>query len=157
MSEGPIQSLSPVALLPLAPSAPQVARQFPEPMALVLKVRLGAMPTVTLHTNNATLQLQPFVEVLAPASNSAFQSLFSLNVVSEVGWGRGLAGGVGNPQGDLTSSRTLLTCSALTTLAPSVGRTFLPQVLCTCHTRCLGHSSPGSWYDWLLLIFQVSA
>uniref|UniRef100_A0A8D1M9K0 Lipid-binding serum glycoprotein C-terminal domain-containing protein n=1 Tax=Sus scrofa TaxID=9823 RepID=A0A8D1M9K0_PIG len=60
---------------------PEVARQFPEPMALVLKVRLGAMPTVTLHTNNATLQLQPFVEVLAPASNSAFQSLFSLNVV----------------------------------------------------------------------------
>uniref|UniRef100_A0A5G2RIT7 BPI fold containing family B member 2 n=1 Tax=Sus scrofa TaxID=9823 RepID=A0A5G2RIT7_PIG len=90
---------------------PEVARQFPEPMALVLKVRLGAMPTVTLHTNNATLQLQPFVEVLAPASNSAFQSLFSLNVVSEVGWGRGLAGGVGDPQGDLTSSHTLLTCS----------------------------------------------
>lgn len=94
MSEGPIQSLSPVALIPLAPSAPQVARQFPEPMALVLKVRLGAMPTVTLHTNNATLQLQPFVEVLAPASNSAFQSLFSLNVVSEgLGQAAGWRGG----------------------------------------------------------------
>lgn len=40
----------------------------------------------TLHTNNVTLWLQPFVEVLAVASNSAFQSLFSFNVVSEVGW-----------------------------------------------------------------------
>ena len=54
-------------------------------MPLVLKVRLGATPTVTLRTNNATLRLQPFVEVLAPASNSAFQSLFSLDVVGEVG------------------------------------------------------------------------
>ncbi|KAM9056489.1 BPI fold-containing family B member 2 [Megaptera novaeangliae] len=60
---------------------PEVGRQFPEPMPLVLKVRLGATPTVTLRTNNATLRLQPFVEVLAPASNSAFQSLFSLDVV----------------------------------------------------------------------------
>lgn len=71
---------------PSRPSAPQVARQFPEPMPLLLKVRLGATPTVTFRTNNATLQLQPFVEVLAPTSNSAFQYLFSLNVVSEVGW-----------------------------------------------------------------------
>ncbi|MBW03466.1 BPI fold-containing family B member 2, partial [Eschrichtius robustus] len=63
---------------------PEVGRQFPEPMPLVLKVRLGATPTVTLRTNNATLRLQPFVEVLAPASNSAFQSLFSLDVVGEV-------------------------------------------------------------------------
>uniref|UniRef100_A0A8C3W6G2 BPI fold containing family B member 2 n=1 Tax=Catagonus wagneri TaxID=51154 RepID=A0A8C3W6G2_9CETA len=60
---------------------PEVAHQFPEPRPLVLKVRLGATPTVTLRTGNATLQLRPFVEVLAPASNSAFQSLFSLNVV----------------------------------------------------------------------------
>ncbi|XP_057558909.1 BPI fold-containing family B member 2 [Hippopotamus amphibius kiboko] len=60
---------------------PEVARQFPQPMPLVLKVRLGATPTVTLHTDNATLRLQPYVEVLAPASNSAFQSLFSLDVV----------------------------------------------------------------------------
>ena len=76
---------------PSCPSALQVARQFPEPMPLVLKVRLGATPTVTFHTNNATLRLQPFVEVLAPSSNSAFQYLFSLNVVSEAGW-MGLAG-----------------------------------------------------------------
>lgn len=70
----------------LSPSPlPQVARQFPSPMPMVLKVRLGTTPVVTLHTNNATLWLQPFVEVLAVASNSAFQSLFSLNVVSEVG------------------------------------------------------------------------
>ncbi|KAL4833417.1 hypothetical protein H8958_018387 [Nasalis larvatus] len=60
---------------------PEVARQFPEPMPVVLKVRLGATPVAMLHTNNATLQLQPFVEVLAAASNSAFQSLFSLDVV----------------------------------------------------------------------------
>ncbi|XP_019571436.2 BPI fold-containing family B member 2 [Rhinolophus sinicus] len=60
---------------------PEVARQFPNPMPMVLKVRLGTTPVVTLHTNNATLWLQPFVEVLAVASNSAFQSLFSLNVV----------------------------------------------------------------------------
>ncbi|XP_008575189.1 PREDICTED: BPI fold-containing family B member 2 [Galeopterus variegatus] len=60
---------------------PEVARQFPEPMPLVLKVRLGATPVATLHTNNATLQLQPFVEVLVAASNSAFDSLFSLDVV----------------------------------------------------------------------------
>ncbi|XP_008054507.1 BPI fold-containing family B member 2 [Carlito syrichta] len=60
---------------------PEVARQFPQPMPVVLKVRLGATPVVTLRTNNATLRLQPFVEVLAAASNSAFQSLFSLDVV----------------------------------------------------------------------------
>ncbi|XP_036100621.1 BPI fold-containing family B member 2 [Molossus molossus] len=60
---------------------PEVARQFPEPMPVVLKVRLGATPTAILHTDKATLQLQPFMEVLAVASNSAFNSLFSLNVV----------------------------------------------------------------------------
>ncbi|XP_007932911.1 BPI fold-containing family B member 2 [Orycteropus afer afer] len=60
---------------------PEVAHQFPESMPVVLKVRLGATPIVTLHTNNATLRLQPFIEVLAAASNSAFQSLFSLDVV----------------------------------------------------------------------------
>ncbi|XP_037668170.1 BPI fold-containing family B member 2 [Choloepus didactylus] len=59
---------------------PEVARQFPEPMPVVLKVRLGATPVATLHTNNATLRLQPLVEVLVAASNSAFQSLFSLDV-----------------------------------------------------------------------------
>ncbi|XP_019501239.1 PREDICTED: BPI fold-containing family B member 2 [Hipposideros armiger] len=63
------------------PLLPQVARQFPNPMPLVLKLRLGTKPVATLHTNNATLWLQPFVEVLAVASNSAFQSLFSFNVV----------------------------------------------------------------------------
>ncbi|XP_077016116.1 BPI fold-containing family B member 2 [Tamandua tetradactyla] len=60
---------------------PEVARQFPNPMPVVLKVRLGATPVATLQTNDATLQLQPFVEVLAAASNSAFQSLFTLDVV----------------------------------------------------------------------------
>ncbi|XP_032318002.1 BPI fold-containing family B member 2 [Camelus ferus] len=60
---------------------PEVARQFPEPRPLALKVRLDAIPVVTLHTNNATLRIQPFVEVLAPDSDSAFQSLFSLDVV----------------------------------------------------------------------------
>ncbi|XP_015422141.1 PREDICTED: BPI fold-containing family B member 2 [Myotis davidii] len=59
---------------------PEVARQFPEPMPVVLKVRLGGTPVATLHTNNATLRLEPLVEVLASASNSAFHSLFSLNV-----------------------------------------------------------------------------
>uniref|UniRef100_A0A8I5YMQ9 BPI fold containing family B member 2 n=1 Tax=Pongo abelii TaxID=9601 RepID=A0A8I5YMQ9_PONAB len=67
------------------PLPPQVAHQFSEPMPVVLKVRLGATPVAILHTNNATLRLQPFVEVLAAASNSAFQSLFSLDVVSAVG------------------------------------------------------------------------
>ncbi|KFO31476.1 Bactericidal/permeability-increasing protein-like 1 [Fukomys damarensis] len=57
-----------------------VTRQFPKPMPIVLKVHLGATPVVTFHTNNATLRLQPFVEVLAASSNSAFQSLFSLEV-----------------------------------------------------------------------------
>uniref|UniRef100_A0A2K5MHC6 BPI fold containing family B member 2 n=1 Tax=Cercocebus atys TaxID=9531 RepID=A0A2K5MHC6_CERAT len=60
---------------------PEVARQFPEPMPVVLKVRLGTTPVAVLHTNSAALRLQPFVEVLAAASNSAFQSLFSLDVV----------------------------------------------------------------------------
>ncbi|XP_054429861.1 BPI fold-containing family B member 2 [Pteronotus mesoamericanus] len=59
---------------------PEVARQFPEHMPVVLKVRLGGTPVVTLRTNNATLQLQPSLEVLAAASNSAFHSLFSLNM-----------------------------------------------------------------------------
>ncbi|XP_012610097.2 BPI fold-containing family B member 2 [Microcebus murinus] len=63
---------------------PEVARQFPEPMPVVLKVRLGATPVARLHPNNATLQLQPFVEVLAVASNSAFHSLFSLDVVVDL-------------------------------------------------------------------------
>lgn len=87
------QPLPPGGLLLLSPLVPQVARQFPEPMPLVLKVRLGGTPVATLHTNNATLRLQPLVEVLASASNSAFHSLFSLHVVSEVGWA-GLAGRV---------------------------------------------------------------
>uniref|UniRef100_A0A8C5KY04 BPI fold containing family B, member 2 n=1 Tax=Jaculus jaculus TaxID=51337 RepID=A0A8C5KY04_JACJA len=60
---------------------PEVARQFPEPMPVVLKVQLGTTPTVTLRANNATLRLQPFVEVLVASSNSAFQTLFSLDVV----------------------------------------------------------------------------
>ncbi|XP_026358698.2 BPI fold-containing family B member 2 [Ursus arctos] len=60
---------------------PEVAHQFPEPMPVALKVRLGATPAATLRTNNATIQLQPFVEVQAVASNSAFQSLFSFDVV----------------------------------------------------------------------------
>ncbi|XP_004393246.1 PREDICTED: BPI fold-containing family B member 2 [Odobenus rosmarus divergens] len=60
---------------------PEVARQFPKPMPVALKVRLGATPVATLRTNNATIQLQPFVEVQAVASNSAFQSLFSFDVV----------------------------------------------------------------------------
>ncbi|KAM6147835.1 BPI fold-containing family B member 2 [Erethizon dorsatum] len=60
---------------------PKVAFQFPKPMPLVLKVQLGATPVVTFLTHNATLRLQPFVEVLAASSNSAFQSLFSLEVV----------------------------------------------------------------------------
>ncbi|KAM5304426.1 BPI fold-containing family B member 2 [Glossophaga mutica] len=59
---------------------PEVVRQFPEPMPVVLKVRLGGTPVVMIHTNNATLRLQPFVEVLAVTSNSNFHSLFSINV-----------------------------------------------------------------------------
>ncbi|XP_050999502.1 BPI fold-containing family B member 2 [Acomys russatus] len=60
---------------------PEVAHQFPEPMPVVLKVRLGATPVITLHTNNSTLKLQPFVEVLAASPNSALQFLFSLDVL----------------------------------------------------------------------------
>ncbi|XP_037377077.1 BPI fold-containing family B member 2 [Talpa occidentalis] len=60
---------------------PEVARQFPQSMPVVIKVRLGATPVAKLHTNNATLQLQPLVEVLAMTPKSTFQSLFSLNVV----------------------------------------------------------------------------
>ncbi|GAB5569290.1 BPI fold-containing family C protein [Prionailurus iriomotensis] len=58
-----------------------VAHWFPKPMPVALKVQLGATPVVTLHTHNATLQLQPFVEVRAVASNSAFRSLFSFDMV----------------------------------------------------------------------------
>ncbi|XP_070277594.1 BPI fold-containing family B member 2 isoform X2 [Myotis yumanensis] len=47
---------------------------------IIPEVRLGGTPVATLHTNNATLRLQPLVEVLASASNSAFHSLFSLDV-----------------------------------------------------------------------------
>ncbi|KAK2491128.1 hypothetical protein MC885_001848 [Smutsia gigantea] len=43
---------------------PEVARQFPEPMPVVLKVRLSATPVATLHAGNATLRLQPFVEAV---------------------------------------------------------------------------------------------
>lgn len=76
------------------PLPPQVARQFPEPMPVVLKTRLGGTPVAILHADKATLRLQPFVEVLATASNSAFNSLFSLNVVSGAGWW-GWRGGCG--------------------------------------------------------------
>ena len=77
----------------LSPSpCSQVARWFPKPMPVALKVQLGATPVVTLHTHNATLQLQPFVEVRAVASNSAFRSLFSFDMVSEVGWWDWLGG-----------------------------------------------------------------
>lgn len=82
-------------------------------MPVALKVQLGATPVVTLHTHNATLQLQPFVEVLAVASNSAFQSLFSFDMVSQEGWWGWLEGGdTPHP----TSCPTFLTCSALFTL-----------------------------------------
>ncbi|KAM7327069.1 hypothetical protein ACRRTK_013436 [Alexandromys fortis] len=60
---------------------PEVARQFPEPMPVVLKVQLGATPVVTLHTNFSTLQLRPIVEVLAVSPSSALQFLFSLDVM----------------------------------------------------------------------------
>lgn len=70
----------------------QVARQFPEPMPVVLKVQLGATPVVTLHTNYSTLQLRPIVEVLAASPSSALQFLFSLNVVSDRPDGIGGAG-----------------------------------------------------------------
>lgn len=92
MSGEPTQPLPLGALLLLSLSTPQVARRFPEPMPVTLKVRLGATPVATLRTNNATLQLQPFVEVQAVTSNSAFQSLFSFDVVSEVGWWGWLGG-----------------------------------------------------------------
>lgn len=130
---------------------------------MVLKARLGATPVAMLRTNNATLRLQPFVEVLVPASNSAFQSLFSLDVVSAVGWlglagvgwgWLGLAGSVGGSQG-LASSYTLLICSALAILVSFLflqyARTFLPQDLCTCCTLCLGHFFLwlSAWLAWL--------
>ena len=130
---------------PSHPSAPQVARQFPEPMPLVLKVRLGATPTVTFHTNNATMRLQPFVEVLAPTSNSAFQYLFSLNVVSEVGW-MGLARRwVTLKETSLPPTRFSLFIHAGLLAIHQCAKTFLPQDLCTCCTLCLGHTFPDSW------------
>ncbi|XP_003502387.1 BPI fold-containing family B member 2 [Cricetulus griseus] len=60
---------------------PEVAHQFPEPMPVVLKVQLSATPVATLHTNNSTLQLRPFIEVLTASPNSALQLLFSLDVM----------------------------------------------------------------------------
>ncbi|XP_055462569.1 BPI fold-containing family B member 2 [Psammomys obesus] len=60
---------------------PEVAHQFPEPRPVVLKVQLGATPMATLHTNNSTLKLQPFVEVFAASPNSALHFLFSLDAI----------------------------------------------------------------------------
>nr|XP_006997502.2 BPI fold-containing family B member 2 [Peromyscus maniculatus bairdii] len=59
---------------------PEVARQFPEPVPVVLKVELGATPVATLRTGNSTLLLRPFVEVLAASPHSALLFLFSLDV-----------------------------------------------------------------------------
>ncbi|XP_028743347.1 BPI fold-containing family B member 2 [Peromyscus leucopus] len=59
---------------------PEVARQFPEPVPMVLKVQLGTTPVATLRTGNSTLQLRPFVEVLAASPHSASLFLFSLDV-----------------------------------------------------------------------------
>lgn len=70
----------------------QVAHQFPEPMPVVLKVQLSATPVATLHTNNSTLQLRPFIEVLTASPNSALQLLFSLDVVSDRPGGTGWVG-----------------------------------------------------------------
>lgn len=89
---------------------------------MALKVRLGATPVATLRTNNATIQLQPFVEVHAVASNSAFQSLFSFDVVSEVGWW-GWPGGRRLPRAPFLPHIPHLLCSVHTSLlaVPSLG------------------------------------
>ncbi|KAM4842699.1 BPI fold-containing family B member 2 [Thomomys bottae] len=71
----------PLSTSTLGQLIPEVGRLFSQPRPLVLKVQLGAMPLLRLHTNNATLTLQPVVDVLVASSNSAFESLFSLDVV----------------------------------------------------------------------------
>uniref|UniRef100_A0A8D2AQQ2 BPI fold containing family B member 2 n=1 Tax=Sciurus vulgaris TaxID=55149 RepID=A0A8D2AQQ2_SCIVU len=60
---------------------PEMADQFPEPKPVVLRVRMTVTPVAVFQNNSITVRLQPLVEVLATSSNSAFQSLFSLNVV----------------------------------------------------------------------------
>uniref|UniRef100_A0A452SDP8 BPI fold containing family B member 2 n=1 Tax=Ursus americanus TaxID=9643 RepID=A0A452SDP8_URSAM len=137
---------------------PEVAHQFPEPMPVALKVRLGATPAATLRTNNATIQLQPFVEVQAVASNSAFQSLFSFDVVSEVvspcTWG---------PQPRAGSRRCSAAAAQLSLVSPSPPAALLgmgialpnvvslhyvnPEVF-VCEVRAFGCDHMGFRHPW---------
>lgn len=121
---------------------PQVARQFPEPVPVVLKVELGATPVATLRTGNSTLQLRPFVEVLAASPHSALLFLFSLDVVSD---GPARTGGVGV---------VLLTCSVLSSLA-LIRSPLSPEHARTSCLRTLAHVEPSAQRPLPLLLARL--
>uniref|UniRef100_F6T1T6 BPI fold containing family B member 2 n=1 Tax=Monodelphis domestica TaxID=13616 RepID=F6T1T6_MONDO len=72
---------------------PEVLRQFPNSMPLVLKARVNAEPIVTIHNNQTSLWIQYLLDVLAVSSNSAFKSLFSLDMAVDLALNIFMSGG----------------------------------------------------------------
>ncbi|XP_036604689.1 BPI fold-containing family B member 2 [Trichosurus vulpecula] len=63
---------------------PEVQRQFPNSMPITLKARINTSPVPMIHSNKTFLLLRYRVEALAISSNSAFNLLFSLDMVVEL-------------------------------------------------------------------------
>ncbi|XP_072498830.1 BPI fold-containing family B member 2 [Notamacropus eugenii] len=63
---------------------PEVHHQFPKSMPITLKARINTSPAPVIHSNKTSLMLRYFVEALAISSNSAFKSLFSLDMIVEL-------------------------------------------------------------------------
>ncbi|XP_043836731.1 BPI fold-containing family B member 2 [Dromiciops gliroides] len=60
---------------------PEVRRQFSKSMPITLKARINATPVPTIQRNKTSLLLNYHLEVLAVSSNSAFNSLFSMDMI----------------------------------------------------------------------------
>ncbi|KAM9061363.1 BPI fold-containing family B member 2 [Sarcophilus harrisii] len=63
---------------------PEVHRQFPKSMPIMMKARISSVPTSTILGDEVSLKLPYYLEVLVVSSNSAFKSLFSLDVIVEL-------------------------------------------------------------------------
>ncbi|XP_074067994.1 BPI fold-containing family B member 2 isoform X2 [Macrotis lagotis] len=63
---------------------PEVLRQFPKSMPIVVKARINASPISMIHKNGTSILFSYLLEVLVVSSNSAFKSLFSLDMNVEL-------------------------------------------------------------------------
>ncbi|XP_020846204.1 BPI fold-containing family B member 2 [Phascolarctos cinereus] len=75
---------NPLATSVLGSLIPEVQHQFPKSMPITMKARISTSPSPTIHRNRTSLMLNYLMEVLAISSNSAFKSLFSLDMVVEL-------------------------------------------------------------------------